>query len=130
MIVWKLPYRIQIPMGLSLAVLITALLVTTVTANISARNTRQETIETIDRAVVLLQAQARPMLAADDIWRVFSLLRDTAALIPGTETKNARVAILESGGKCSQPPIQPVWISVCNYLEFPFKVNTPLWLKS
>lgn len=99
MIFRKLPYRIQIPMGLSLAVLITALLVTTVTANISARNTRQETIETIDRAVVLLQAQARPMLAADDIWRVFSLLRDTAALIPGTETKNARVAILESGGQ-------------------------------
>jgi two-component system NtrC family sensor kinase len=99
MIFRKLPYRIQIPMGLSLAVLITALLVTTVTANISAKNARQETIETINRAVVLLQAQARPMLAADDIWRVFSLLRDTAALIPGTEAKHARLAILESDGQ-------------------------------
>lgn len=99
MILRKLPYRIQIPMGLSLAVLITALLVTIFTANISARNTRQETIETINRAVVLLQAQARPMLASDDIWRVFSLLKDTAALIPGTETKNARVAILDSAGQ-------------------------------
>lgn len=99
MIFRKLPYRIQIPMGLSLAVFITAILVTAVTANISARNTRLETLKTIDQAVVLLQAQARPLLAADDIWRVFSLLRDTAALIPGAENKLARVAILESNGQ-------------------------------
>jgi len=95
----RLPYRVQIPLGLSLAVLITALLVTTIAARISARTARQETLATLDRAVVLLIAQARPMLAADDTWRVFSLLRDTAALIPGAESKHARGAVLDADGR-------------------------------
>ena len=75
----RLPYRIQIPLGLSVAVVIAALLVTVVSARISARTARQDTLATVDRAVVLLAAQSRPLLAADDTWRVFALLRNTAA---------------------------------------------------
>lgn len=95
----RLPYRVQIPLGLSLAVLITALLVTAVAARISARTAREETMATLDRAIVLLIAQARPMLAADDTWRVYSLLRDTAALIPGAESQHARGAVLDADGR-------------------------------
>ena len=95
----RLPYRVQIPLGLSLAVLIAALLVTVIAARISAVKARQDTLATLDRAVVLLIAQARPMLAADDTWRVFTLLRDTAALIPDAQTGNARVAVLDADGR-------------------------------
>lgn len=94
----RFPYRVQIPLGLSLAVLIAALLVTAITAQLSARTARQETLATLNRAVVLLIAQARPLLAADDTWRVFALLRDTAALIPGAGAGHARVAVLDADG--------------------------------
>lgn len=94
----RLPYRIQIPLGLSLAVLITALLVTAVSARMTAANSRNETLATLNRALVLLVAQTRPLLAADDIWRVFAILRDTVALIPGSSAKQARVAVLDSTG--------------------------------
>ncbi|EHL22934.1 MAG: histidine kinase [Acidovorax sp. SCN 68-22] len=95
----RLPYRVQIPLGLSLAVLIAALLVTSVTARVSAQNARKETLSLLDRAVVLLIAQVRPMLVADDTWRVFSLLRDTAELIPGAAEGHARLAILDTEGR-------------------------------
>lgn len=95
----RLPYRIQIPLGLVLAVLTTAILVTVLTARISAQTAREETLATLERTVVLLQAQVRPMLAADDTWRVFSLLRDTAPLIPGARSMQARVAILDAEGQ-------------------------------
>lgn len=95
----RLPYRIQIPLGLSVAVLIAALMVTVVAARISARTARQDTLATVDRAMVLLAAQARPLLAADDTWRVFSLLRNTAALLPGTEAGHARAAVLDADGR-------------------------------
>lgn len=95
----RLPYRVQIPLGLSLAVLITALLVTAVSARISASSARLETLATLDRAVVLLVAQSRPLLVADDTWRTFSLLRDTAALIPGAATGYARLAVLDADGR-------------------------------
>jgi two-component system NtrC family sensor kinase len=95
----RLPYRVQIPLGLSVAVVIAALLVTAVTARLSARSARQETLATVDRAVVLLAAQARPLLTADDTWRVFALLRSTAALLPGTEAGHARAAVLDADGR-------------------------------
>lgn len=95
----RLPYRIQIPLGLSVAVVIAALLVTAVTARISARTARQDTLATVDRAVVLLAAQSRPLLAADDTWRVFALLRNTAALLPGAEAGRARAAVLDAEGR-------------------------------
>ena len=94
-----LPYRAQIPLGLSVAVVVAALLVTAVTARITARNARQDSLATVDRAVVLLSAQARPLLAADDTWRVFALLRDTAALLPGAAAAHARAAILDTDGR-------------------------------
>ena len=94
----RLPYRIQIPLGLSLAVLVAAMLVTAVASRTAARTARLETLATLDRAVILLIAQARPLLAADDTWRVFALLRDTAALIPGAGSGNARVAVLDAQG--------------------------------
>ena len=52
----KLPYRVQIPLGLSVAVVIAALLVTVVSARISARVARQDTLATVDRAVALLHS--------------------------------------------------------------------------
>lgn len=95
----RLPYRVQIPLGLSLAVLITALLVTAVSARISASSARLATLTTLDRAVVLLVAQSRPLLAADDTWRTFTLLRDTVALIPGAAAGYARLAVLDAEGR-------------------------------
>lgn len=95
----RLPYRVQIPLGLSVAVVIAALLVTAVTARLSARTARQDTLATVDRAIELLAAQSRPLLAADDTWRVFELLRNTAALLPGAESGHARAAVLDADGR-------------------------------
>lgn len=95
----RLPYRVQIPLGLSLAVLIATFLVTAVSARSSARDARLGTLNTLDRAAVLLTAQARPLLVADDTWRVFTLLRDTAALLPGTSKGHARLAVLDARGR-------------------------------
>lgn len=95
----KLPYRVQIPLGLSVAVVIAALLVTVVSARISARVARQDTLATVDRAVALLGAQARPLLAAEDTWRVFALLRNTAALLPAAESGHSRAAVLDADGR-------------------------------
>ena len=94
-----LPYRLQIPLGLSMAVLLAALLVTGVTAQHSASTARVEINTTADRAASLLAAQALPLLAADDTWRVFALLRSAAALLPGAEGGAARAAILDSDGR-------------------------------
>lgn len=102
----RLPYRAQIPLGLSVAVVIAALLVTVVSARISAKVARLDTLATVDRAVVLLAAQARPMLTADDTWRIFTLLKSTAALLPGGEARRARAAVLDAEGRvvaASQP---------------------------
>ncbi len=95
----RLPYRVQIPLGLSVAVVIAALLVTAVAARISAQTARQDTLATVSRAVVLLSAQARPLLAADDTWRVYALLRNTATLLPGAGTGHARAAVLDAEGR-------------------------------
>jgi two-component system, NtrC family, sensor kinase len=94
----RLPYRVQIPLGLSLAVLLAAVLVTAITARVQAQNARRDTLSLLDRAVVLVIAQVRPLLAADDTWRVFSLLRDTAQLVPGADADQARLAILTPEG--------------------------------
>ncbi len=94
----RLPYRVQVPFGLSVAVLVTALLVTGVSARISTTNARAQTLATLERAVVLLVAQAKPLLAAEDTWRMFALLRDTAALVPGTLAGHARLAVLDTKG--------------------------------
>lgn len=98
MILERLPYRLQIPLGLALAVVITALLVTAVAARISARSARLATLATVDRAVALLAAQSRPLLSADDTWGVFALLRNTAALLPGAAAGQARAAVLDAEG--------------------------------
>ena len=95
----RLPYRVQIPLGLSLAVVLAALLVTAVAAQIFARTARADTLTTVDRAAQLLSAQSLPLLAADDTWRVFALLRNTAAFLPGAATGQARAAVLDSEGR-------------------------------
>jgi signal transduction histidine kinase len=95
----RLPYRVQIPLGLSVAVVVAALLVTAVTARLSARTARLDTFATVQRAVDLLAAQSRPLLAADDTWRVFVLLRDTAALMPGAVAGRAVAAVLDADGR-------------------------------
>jgi signal transduction histidine kinase len=94
----RLPYRMQVPLGLAMAVILAALLMTAVSARISAESARQAMLATFDRAMVLLAAQSRPLLAADDVWRLFVLLRDTAALLPGTPAGRARAAILDAEG--------------------------------
>lgn len=98
MMLLRLPYRIQIPLGLSLAVVVASLLVTVVAAQISARTAREETLAKIERTVELLVAQARPLLAADDTWRVFALLRSAAPLLPGASSNWARAAVLDAAG--------------------------------
>jgi two-component system, NtrC family, sensor kinase len=95
----RFTYRIQIPLGLSLAVLIATLLTTALTANISVKVGREDTLARVDRAVALLSAQAKPLIAADDVWRVFALLRNTTALLPGANSGLARAAILDSDGR-------------------------------
>jgi signal transduction histidine kinase len=106
----RLPYRVQIPLGLSLAVVVAALLVTAVASQIFARTARAETLATVDRAAQLLSAQSLPLLAADDTWRVFALLRNTVSLIPGATASQARVAVLDSEGRVfasSEPQLLP-----------------------
>ena len=95
----RLPYRVQIPLGLSLAVVVAVMLVTAVAAQIFARTARADTLATVDRAAQLLGAQSLPLLAADDTWRVFALLRNTAALLPGATAAQARAAVLDSEGR-------------------------------
>lgn len=96
MIFSKLPYRLQVPLGLVLAVLITATLVALVSAQVGVHSARTATLATVHRAVVLLVAQARPLVAADDTWRIYALLRDTVALLPGVDAGHARLAVLDS----------------------------------
>lgn len=95
---FRLPYRLQVPLGLSMAVVTAAVLVMVVAAQISARGVRQETLATVDSAIALLGVQARPLLATDDTWRVYTLLRNTAALLPGADTHLARAALLDADG--------------------------------
>jgi len=95
----RLPYRLQVPLGLTLGVVITALIVTIVAARISAGSARMMTLATVDSAIALLGAKARPLLVADDTWRVYVLLRNTAALLPGADKHHARAAVLDVQGK-------------------------------
>src|SRR3989339_113843 len=95
----RLPYRIQIPMGLVLAVILSVLLVSVVAAQISARSARLEIVSTVQRIVDLLVAQGKPLLAQDDTWRAFTLLRNTAALLPQTGKGQSRAALLDAQGR-------------------------------
>ena len=95
----RLSYRMQIPLGLAVAVMLSALLVSAVAAQISARSARLEIVATVKQAMVLLAAQARPLLVADDTWRTYTLLRNTAALLPGADVALTRAAILDADGR-------------------------------
>jgi len=95
----RLPYRIQIPLGLALAVLLSVLLVSVVAAQVSARTARLEIVNTVQRVIDLLVAQGRPLLVQDDTWRAFTLLRNTAALLPKTDRGESRAALLDAQGR-------------------------------
>ncbi|MDR3368917.1 ATP-binding protein [Rhodoferax sp.] len=95
----RLPYRIQIPLGLALAVTLSVLLVSVVAAQISARSARQEIVGTLHRVIDLLVAQGKPLLAQDDTWRAYTLLRNTATLLPQTEKGQSRAALLDAQGR-------------------------------
>lgn len=95
----RLPYRLQIPLGLSVAVLLTALLVTVVAARIAASSARTDVEAALGRASTLLAAQARPYLQANDTWRAFVLLRHMAGLLPAATQGHARAAILNADGR-------------------------------
>lgn len=95
----RLPYHIKIPLGLALAVTLSVLLVSVVAAQISARTARLEIVSTVQRVVVLLVAQGKPLLLQDDTWRAFTLLRNTAALLPQTGKGQSRAALLDSQGR-------------------------------
>lgn len=71
-------------MGLVLAVTLSVLLVSVVAAQISARSARLQIVSTVQRVVDLLVAQGKPLVEQDDTWRAFTLLRNTAALLPQT----------------------------------------------
>ncbi|MGB4117969.1 MAG: HAMP domain-containing sensor histidine kinase [Polaromonas sp.] len=94
----RLPYRFQIPLGLALAVTLAALLVSVVTAQLSARSARQDITLTLQRAMALLAVQSKPLLLAEDTWGTFALLRNTAALLPDVDKGSARAAILDVVG--------------------------------
>ncbi|ROZ66231.1 nitrogen regulation protein NR(II) [Ramlibacter sp. WS9] len=95
----NLPYRARVPLGLALAVVITALLVTAVAAQVAARTSKLETLATVNGAIALLRAQARPLLAEEDTWRLYVLLRDTSLILPGHTEGLARAAILDTQGR-------------------------------
>lgn len=95
----RLPYRIQIPLGLALAVVLSVSLVSVVAAQISARSARQEIISTVQRVMELLVAQGRPLITSEDTWRAFTLLKNTAALLPEAQKGLTRAAILDAEGR-------------------------------
>jgi signal transduction histidine kinase len=111
----RLPYRIQIPLGLSLAVTLSVLLVSGVAAKISAVSAREGVVNTVQRVMALLSAQGRPLLMADDTWRAYELLRNAAALLPDAEQGLARAAILDTQGvsvAASDPMRLPTGVAV------------------
>jgi signal transduction histidine kinase len=121
----RLPYRIQIPLGLSLAVTLSVLLVSAVAANISAVSARQGVVTTAQRVMDLLAAQGRPLLMADDTWRAYELLRNAAALMPDAESGHSRAAILDAQGHClagSDPTRLPTGIRVLGARRGPFEL--------
>ena len=95
----RMPFRYQVPLGLVVAVLLGALLVTGVTARLQAAAARTETLETVNRALFLLAAQAKPMVVADDTWRVYALLKSTVSFVPGAEQGLVRLAVLDPDGR-------------------------------
>ncbi len=95
----RLPYRLQIPLGLSLAVLLAAALVTVVAAQISASTARTQIVANVGRGATLLGAQALPHLDANDTWQVFVLLRNTTPLLPGAQAGLGRAAVLNAQGQ-------------------------------
>lgn len=86
-------------MGLALAVTLSVLLVSVVAAQISARSARLEIIGTVQRVVDLLVAQGKQLVEQDDTWRAFTLLRNTAALLPQTDKGQSRAALLDAHGR-------------------------------
>lgn len=94
----RLPYRMQIPLGLVLAVTLAVVLVNLVAAQIAARNARQDIISTAHRVVALLTTQGRALLAQDDTWRAFTLLKSATALMPEVAQPHARAALLDAQG--------------------------------
>ncbi len=136
----RLPYRIQIPTGLALAVILSVLLVSVVAAQISARTARLEIVSTVQRVVDLLVAQGKPLLAQDDTWRAFTLLRNTAALLPQTGKDQSRAALLDAQGRFlagSDPlrlptgeqalgvPINGRWLPKTSDASRPMTLTTP-----
>jgi len=105
----RLPYRLRIPLGMTLAVCLSAALITLVTGWRAAADARVETIAYIQRTMTLITAQARPMIRSDDPWHAYTLLRDTVALLPGG--RRARAAILDTAGRVfasSDPLVFPL----------------------
>lgn len=95
----KLPYHIQIPLVLTMAVTLAVLLVSAVAAQISARNAKGQIVSTVQRVIELLVAQGKPLLAQDDTWRAYILLRNTAVLLPQTSEGQSRAALLDANGQ-------------------------------
>ncbi len=132
---FRLPYRLQIPLGLSLAVLLTALLVTVVAARSAAATARSEIEAAISRASVLLSGQAKPYLLSNDTWRAFVLLRDIAGLLPAAAEGHSNAAILGADAHTlasSDPsrfptsaPVPGVPFNLIEHLKGPSKVDLP-----
>ncbi|GAB4396326.1 MAG: hypothetical protein OHK0048_00640 [Rhodoferax sp.] len=106
----RLPYRIQIPLGLALAVALSAFLVSVVTAHLTAARVHADIMSTVERVVAMLGEQGRPLLAQDDTWQAYTLLRSAATLLPAHHLGASRAALLDAHGRYlagSEPKIQP-----------------------
>ena len=82
-----------------MAVVLTALLVTAVTARHSSQLAREQIMTTVDAVGSLIRAQSPPLIAADDVWGAYTMMRATASLLPGSELKQSRAAVLDSHGR-------------------------------
>lgn len=91
----RLPFRVQVPIGLALAVLLTSVLMSAAFTATSARREQDLIVETVQRARSLLARQAQPMVLTDDVWGLYELLRETAQLIGRGHAESVRMAVLD-----------------------------------
>lgn len=92
----RLPFRLQVPLGLTLAVLLTATAMAIGFAVTTAQRERAVVDEMVQRAQALLMRQALPLIWGDDVWGLYELLRDTSAVLAGGQPNAVRMAVLDT----------------------------------
>ncbi len=92
----RLPFRLQIPLGLTLAVLLTALTMGAAFTLASVQRERMLFMESITRAQELLTNQVRSLILSDDVWALYKLLRETSAMLRSSREGKVRLAVLDA----------------------------------